>query len=235
MAKCPGQDQRFWKPEDIFEIDCPECGISVEFWKDEPQVKCPNCKHSIVNPKLDLACAEWCQYAEECLGMVNQQKDAILSNKLIQHLRQIAGTNKNVIRKSLEILRYAERILVKEKGDPFVVKASAILSQVYNSHPQTHFTPDYNEHTISQEDASIRDILGTYGIDNEIIDHVCLILDACQSAKEMDSIEFNVIYDSFQLLQLHESITAKKEVSIDIPWRTETGRQLAEELYRENE
>jgi len=67
MARCPGQDPRFWKPGDIFDIRCPHCGTAVEFWKDEPCVKCPQCHGRVVNPKLDLGCAEWCQYAEQCL------------------------------------------------------------------------------------------------------------------------------------------------------------------------
>ena len=43
MVRCPGQDQRFWKPGDIFEVKCPGCGGAVEFFKDEPKLKCPKC------------------------------------------------------------------------------------------------------------------------------------------------------------------------------------------------
>ena len=68
MAKCPGQDQRFWKPKDIFEINCPDCSTPIEFWKDDPQVKCPGCKKMITNPRLDISCAKWCKYAKECVG-----------------------------------------------------------------------------------------------------------------------------------------------------------------------
>ena len=68
MVRCPGQDQRFWKPEDIFEVKCPNCGEKVEFFKDEPKLKCRSCGHLVVNPKIDLGCAEWCQYAERCVG-----------------------------------------------------------------------------------------------------------------------------------------------------------------------
>jgi hypothetical protein len=39
----------------------------VEFFKDEVKRKC-RCGHVIVNPKLDFGCAEWCQYAEQCIG-----------------------------------------------------------------------------------------------------------------------------------------------------------------------
>lgn len=33
--KCPGQDRRYWKPGDIFDVECPQCGNGVEFFKDE--------------------------------------------------------------------------------------------------------------------------------------------------------------------------------------------------------
>ena len=78
MPRCPGQDQRFWKPEDIFEIECPSCARSVELWKDEPQVKCPHCKLMIANPKIDLGCAKWCQYATECLGEIGREDNHAL-------------------------------------------------------------------------------------------------------------------------------------------------------------
>jgi hypothetical protein len=40
----------------------------MEFWKDEPVLHCPKCKQEVRNPKIDMGCAEWCQYADECLG-----------------------------------------------------------------------------------------------------------------------------------------------------------------------
>ncbi|GAF92556.1 unnamed protein product [marine sediment metagenome] len=75
MFRCPGQDQRFWKPEDIFEVQCTGCGGAVEFFKDEPKLKCHKCGQMVVNPKIDLGCAEWCQYAEQCLGITKKSDD----------------------------------------------------------------------------------------------------------------------------------------------------------------
>jgi endogenous inhibitor of DNA gyrase (YacG/DUF329 family) len=66
--KCPGQDTRYWKPEDIFNVPCPACGKPVEFFKDDSSRKCPTCGYRFRNPRLDLGCAEWCPYAEQCLG-----------------------------------------------------------------------------------------------------------------------------------------------------------------------
>ncbi len=68
MLKCPGQDTRYWKPEDIFELPCPVCNTAVEFLKTDRRRKCPNCGYTFRNPRLDLGCARWCPYAELCLG-----------------------------------------------------------------------------------------------------------------------------------------------------------------------
>ncbi len=66
--RCPGQDQRYWKPEDICTVPCPFCQGEIEFWKDEPFRQCPRCRKEVRNPKLDTGCAEWCRHAPECLG-----------------------------------------------------------------------------------------------------------------------------------------------------------------------
>ena len=84
MVRCPGQDQRFWKPDDIFEAQCPGCGDTIEFFKDEPKLKCRKCKRTVLNPKINLGCAGWCKYAEQCLGIMkksNVQADESKSSK----------------------------------------------------------------------------------------------------------------------------------------------------------
>jgi NADH pyrophosphatase NudC (nudix superfamily) len=66
--KCPGRDMRHWSPEDIYDVECPQCGTAIEFFKDDRARKCPHCRHEVHNPRLDLGCVRWCQSADECLG-----------------------------------------------------------------------------------------------------------------------------------------------------------------------
>ena len=91
MFRCPGQDRRFWKPEDVSEVQCPDCGQSVEFFKDEPKLKCPKCGRMIVNPRIDLGCAEWCQYAEQCLGVTMVKDINTMRDKLIDEMKAVFG------------------------------------------------------------------------------------------------------------------------------------------------
>lgn len=81
MVRCPGQDQRFWKPDDIFEVQCPGCGQALEFFKDEPKLICRKCGQMVINPKINLGCADWCKYAKQCIGVLNVQDPGISSGK----------------------------------------------------------------------------------------------------------------------------------------------------------
>ncbi|MHC5124419.1 MAG: HD domain-containing protein [Planctomycetota bacterium] len=230
MPRCPGQDQRFWKPDDIFEVECPVCEFSVEFWKDEPQVKCPSCKQLIVNPKLDLGCAKWCKHAEECLGQIAGQEKSNLSTRLIESLRQIAEADQSVVRSSLEVLRYAEKIQLEEGGEPLVVKASAILSHIYEVPTQPELETQ-TDNAAESLDLLIHNILEKQGIKKEFRDHVCRILTACRDDKSMDSLEFKIIWDACRLAQLGQHTSTPDGTETDIAWKTETGRILAKERF----
>ncbi|MEN6532911.1 MAG: hypothetical protein ABFD60_07435 [Bryobacteraceae bacterium] len=65
--RCPGQDTRYWKPEDIFMVPCAKCGREIEFFKTDLKRHCPGCGAANLNPRNDLSCAAWCKSAEECL------------------------------------------------------------------------------------------------------------------------------------------------------------------------
>jgi len=69
VLKCPGLDKRYWRPEDVFNVNCPACGEAVEFFRTDITRKCPSCGQRFRNPKLNLACAEWCEYGDVCLGI----------------------------------------------------------------------------------------------------------------------------------------------------------------------
>jgi len=79
MPKCPGQDSRFWKPDDVYEYPCVYCGAKIEFFKDDLRRRCPECGKYVVNPKNDLGCAEWCKFGPECLGQVGVRKPTVSS------------------------------------------------------------------------------------------------------------------------------------------------------------
>jgi len=131
QMKCPGQDTRYWKPGDIFVAECPKCGAEIEFFKDDTRRRCAWCGHLFYNPKIELGCAEWCQYAEQCVPDLIKEKKAAqtfkerlaaLVHSLLQDSEDWERTEKGV--------HYALELLKSEGGDPRVVLAAVLLHRV---------------------------------------------------------------------------------------------------------
>jgi hypothetical protein len=132
QMKCPGQDTRYWKPDDIFVAECPKCGAEIEFFKDDTRRRCAWCGHMFYNPKIELGCAEWCQYAEKCVpDLVRAKKAAqnfktLLSEMVKSHLQ----ADQAAWDRTAQGVQYAQDLLKAEGGDPKVVLAAVLLHKV---------------------------------------------------------------------------------------------------------
>lgn len=71
MSKCPGQDTQYWGFDAIFDVRCPKCQTSIEFFKDEVRHRCRACGEVVFNERMDLGCAKWCPSAATCVGIDN--------------------------------------------------------------------------------------------------------------------------------------------------------------------
>lgn len=234
MVRCPGQDQRFWKPEDIFEVECSNCGRAVEFFKDEPQLKCRECGHTVINPKIDLGCAEWCQYAQQCLG-VTVKNLTFVRQKLINEMKKVFGRDEKRIKHALAVLDYAERIQAVEGGDPLVVKAAGILHDIgIHEAERKHGSPAGKYQEIEGPPIA-EEILKRHDIPQETIEHVCKIIANHHSAKDIDTKEFRILWDADRLVNIQEDFpdasTEKLEGIIDKTFKTAKGREIAMESF----
>ncbi len=51
--KCPRSDPQNLSTGDIFEVNCPKCNATIEFWKADAMAKCPKCQTKVDNPHAD--------------------------------------------------------------------------------------------------------------------------------------------------------------------------------------
>jgi len=132
QMKCPGQDTRFWKPGDIFVAECPKCGAEIEFFKDDTRRRCAWCGHMFYNPKIELGCAEWCQYAEKCVPELVKAKKAAQNFKelLSEMVKSYLEGNPAAWDRTAKGVQYAQELLKAEGGDPKVVLAAVLLHRV---------------------------------------------------------------------------------------------------------
>ena len=131
QMKCPGQDTRYWKPGDIFVAECPKCGAEIEFFKDDTLRRCAWCGHLFYNPKIELGCAEWCQYADKCVpDLVKEKKAAQTFKERLAELVHAYLQDSTEWERTARGMGYALDLLKSEGGDPRVVLAAVLLHRV---------------------------------------------------------------------------------------------------------
>lgn len=235
MFRCPGQDPRFWKPEDVSDVTCSHCGKAVEFFKDEPKLKCRNCGQWVINPKIDLGCANWCRYAEQCVGSSVAKSTDTLKYKLIDDMKSVFGSDLRRINHALTVIGYAEQIQAVEGGDPFVVKAAAILHDIGIHQAEKKYGSSAGNYQEIEGPPIAQEILGKYEIPVEQRDHICKIIANHHSAKDIDTIEFRIIWDADWLVNFpgdfKDADAEKRKSAIERIFKTKTGHLLACKLF----
>jgi ribosomal protein S27E len=132
QMKCPGQDTRFWKSDDIFTVECPKCGAEIEFFKDDTRRRCAWCGHLFYNPKIEMGCAEWCQFADKCVPELVQERKAMqtFKDRLRERALALAAGEPDLEARLDRALALAIDLLKAEGGDPKVVFAAILLQKV---------------------------------------------------------------------------------------------------------
>lgn len=231
--RCPGQDLRYLKPEDVFSVRC-HCGNDVEFFKDEPVLRCPKCRAEVRNPRVDLGCAKWCAFAEQCLGEMADAPDveSSLCDRLVAEMQAVFGTDRRRIDHALAVLEYAEQIQAVEGGDPLTVKAAAILHDVGIHQAERKHGSSAGRFQEIEGPPIARAIMEKLAVDQATVDQVCRIVGSHHSARDIDTLEFRIIWDADWLVNIpqeHAGRGAEKlALLVARIFRTETGRVLAE-------
>lgn len=75
----------------IEEKPCPKCGHMLEIFSVDASVTCENCGFVVYNDAFN--CAEWCEYARECVG-----------DERYEQLTQLAASQKERRREGQESL-----------------------------------------------------------------------------------------------------------------------------------
>jgi HD superfamily phosphodiesterase len=239
--RCPGQNTRFWKPEDIFEMTCAKCGQQVEFFKDEPSRRCKNCGNKVLNPKMDFGCAIYCKFAQQCLGNLPPellaQREELFKNRVAIEMKRYFNKDFKRIGHAAKVARYAEQILQKEKGDLAVVLTAAYLHDIGIKEAKQKYKSNDPAYQEELGPPIAREILEKLQADPKLIEEVCDIIGHHHHPKHQESANFKVVYDADLLVNLEEghkkSFLKKEKISsfIDKNFLTDTGKTLARDIF----
>lgn len=218
--KCPGQDMKYWKASAIFDVQCPKCNSTVEFYKDDTSRKCGNCGHRFVNPKMDFGCASYCPYADQCLGALPEDfagaRDNLLKDKVAVEMKRFFQTDFKRIRQATATARFAENIGKAEGGNLAILLCAAYL---HDTGPVE--TPA---------------ILRKVGASEPMIAEICELLQHTESVLASDSLQAKIMHDALTLRHLQEELKGclndnlKIQQTSEVQLYTASARALATSL-----
>jgi len=235
--KCPGQDLRHWKPGDIFDVSCPHCQKKIEFFKDDIRRTCKSCGVQVSNPRIDFGCAQWCDYAEQCVGNLpgelKEQKCEFLRDKIAVEMRKVFGRDIKRINHANKVARLAEEILKGEGGDSAVVIAASYLHDIGIHEAERKYNSTAGDYQERESPPIARDILEKLGVDKGTIDEVCDLIAHHHSPGHIKTLNFQILWEADSLVNLEESpdkMPGQIKKIIEQTFRTTTGKRLAKRL-----
>lgn len=221
--KCPGQDMQYWKDDAIYEVDCPQCGRAVEFYKDDTTRSCGHCSHRFVNPRLDFGCAAYCKFAEQCIGTLPEEfvgsQNNLLKDKVAVEMKRHYKTDFKQIGHISRVARHAEKIGQKEGANLAVVLCAAYLRD------------------IDRKAGEAAAILERLGAGEEMLNEVCSLIESLDSDRQDASTEAAILDDAFALAEIEEKNREQPigedefESFLNDRLATESGRSIAITLF----
>ncbi len=198
---------QYWREGAIFDVQCPECGVIVEFYKDDTTRKCHKCDLRFVNPKMDFGCAAYCQFAEQCLGTLPEdfvvQQDNLLKDKVAVEMKRYFKTDFGSIGHAVRVARYAEEIAKATEGTNIaLVLCSAYLHNIGKFEAEKKHGSKAPEHLQLEGPAVARNILEKLGADENLVEDVCTII----SYKDIDRnrASRNIVHDASLIVTLED-------------------------------
>ncbi len=235
--KCPGQDTRYWKPGDIFSVQCPNCGRGVEFFKDESTRRCKGCGFKVINSQMDFGCAAHCKFAEQCLGDLSPEllakRDDLLKDRVAIEMKRYFKQDFKRIGHATRVARYAEKIVKDEEGDPAIVLSAAYLHDIGIKDAEEKdqgAAPDY-QYRCGPPVA--REILKKLDASRDLIDEVCDIIGHHHHPRPEETVNFKIVYDADLIVKLEEEQEERPMAREALAKRieesllTQSGRELA--------
>ena len=157
-----------------------------------------------------------------------------ISDILIEEMKKVFGRDTKRIEHALAVLDLAEKILSTEGGDALVVSASAILHDIGIQEAERKYGSSAGKYQETEGPPIVEQILKRNNIPTEKIEHICRIVANHHCAKDIDTIEFRIIWDADNLVNLsnepEDSDRDRIERIINKVFRTSTGRRMASEL-----
>jgi HD superfamily phosphodiesterase len=160
--------------------------------------------------------------------MASLSKEAVSAE-----MREVFGDDAKRIQHALDVLFFAEKILLTEPGDADVVIASALLHDIGIHEAERKYNSAAGVYQQLEGPPIARKILQDLGSEPALISEVCEIIAHHHTPRAIETSSFKALYDADTLVNLRDDFPHARrhelEGKIERLFLTQTGRRLARE------
>ncbi len=154
-----------------------------------------------------------------------------LKQTIINEMTDVFGDDTKRINHALKVLDYAQQIQLTEGGDEQVVIPAAILHDIGIHKAQEKYNSCAGKYQEIEGPPIARPILQRHNLPPEKIEHICKIIAHHHNGRDIDTIEFRIIWDADWLVNIPDEYPNanknKLKQLIERVFKTQTGKKLA--------
>jgi exopolyphosphatase/pppGpp-phosphohydrolase len=154
-----------------------------------------------------------------------------IKNEMIAYF----GSDRKRVNHALKVLDFARRINSVEKANPLIVESAAVLHDIGIRAAEEKHGSNAGKYQEIEGPPIAGKILQRNGFTEPDIEHICTIIANHHSAKDIDTPEFRVIWDSDWLVNIPDelNLSDKQKLTrrIEKIFKTDEGKRIAKEIF----
>lgn len=119
-----------------------------------------------------------------------------MEQKILNEMRNYFGDDKKRIAHAENVLKHAKKIMLKKGGDKDVIIPSAILHDIGIKECEHKYNSTNGQLQEKEGPPIARTILKKLNIDEKIINEVCKIIASHHSPGEINTLNFNIVFEA---------------------------------------
>lgn len=157
--------------------------------------------------------------------------NAIAVEKIKKEMMECFGSDRKRIDHALNVLDFARSINSVEKADSLIIEAAALLHDIGIHAAEQKYCSAAGKYQEIEGPPIAKKILQKNAFAESDIDHICAIIANHHSAKNIDTLEFRVIWDSDWLVNIPDELDLADKPAlrsfIEKIFKTTAGKEIA--------
>jgi len=165
-----------------------------------------------------------------------EKKKVSQVDRLVTAMKEVFGNDTRRINHALAVLNHAQEIIEKEQSvDPEVVVAAAVLHDIGILEAERKHGSSAGAYQEKEGPPIAEPIMKKIGMDEKRIEHVKKIIANHHSARDIDTREFRILWDSDWLVNIPDEYPyldkAALSTKIEKIFKTRAGKHKAYEMF----